>query len=168
MNKKTIIGTSALALLLASLASPAWSGNKFANVKATAECTLDGTILTVTVGIEVTKTNEDQVPEVGTVDVVLEQHTAGISGWPEVAGSAQSVDVDQVFTDGIEGDTATVATFDYPDSDPLVPNICDLVSLDANAVRAVVDVEIENANANQRNGQGTSHLARCISFANPC
>ena len=72
----------------------ALAGNKFANVKATAECTLNGTGLTVTAGIEVTKTNTDQPPFVGDVKVVLEEHTAGTPGWPEVFGSMQMLTID--------------------------------------------------------------------------
>jgi len=161
--------TAAATFAALGFSTPVSAGNKFANVKATALCTpaSDG-VLTVEAGIEVTKTNEDQKPFVGTVTVFLEQHTPGAPGWPRILNSTQTAEVNADFTDGMEGDTATVATFDYPNLDPIVDHICALVDVEANAIRAVVEVEVENANENQRGGQGTLHLARCISFANPC
>ncbi|MDH3512162.1 MAG: hypothetical protein OER85_15025 [Gammaproteobacteria bacterium] len=168
-------------LALATFSYSGWAvaGNNFANVKATAECTpAEPTdALTVLVGLVQTKDGSID-PAVGNVTVYLEEHVRGVPKFSEVTDSAIMVDkmatVFQFLT-GDQGDTVDVHAFDYsnictgdilPDPDDLNPPDFTINS-DANAIRAVVEVEVTNSNTNRRNQLGV-HTARCISFPNPC
>ncbi len=138
-----------------------WAGNPFfSNVTANALCTVDGTDVLVDAGL-IQKDVPSSGPVVDQVTFFLEQHFPKRSGWESIAASFVTVDFDpnEVFDLLPAGERYEVATHDYLDA-------CSLVDGSANAVRAVVQITVLNANTKRPGGQVLT--GRCISFPNPC
>ena len=130
----------------------------FANVSADAQCTVTGTDAMVDAGL-IQKDAPSSGPFVSTVGFSLEQHFPNQNDWKPVAGTQVTVAVNTAFPLKPAGERYDVATNDYV-------GVCSQVSPAANAVRAVVQITVDNANP-KRPG-GLIHTGRCISFPNPC
>jgi len=153
---------AAVVALTLGFAGLGWAANpNYANVIANAECTVDGDDVMVEAFLE-QKEKLGPGPEVGLVTFVLEQHIPGAPKFQEVFGSNADVHVDNAFPEMPAGESVSVAPYDYAD-------ICTAFTIDpnANAIRAVVAVEVLNSNPNRGN-DGLVHTGRCISFPNPC
>lgn len=151
-----------LLILAASLvfgSQIAWTGNPiFANVTASAENVVAGTDVIVDAGL-IQKDTPSSGPFVSTVTFSLEQHFPNEKFWSEVAGSSVVDNVNTTFDLLPAGERYDVATNDYDD-------ICGLVDPGANAVRAVVQITVDNAN-DKRPG-GNTFTGRSTGFPNPC
>lgn len=160
MRIRTCTGTLALALI----ALPAWAQQgPFANVTANAECTVvtdDSTDLLVSALLEQKTKPGPGIYEVGRVSFFLEQKISGNPKFMRVDGSFVEEPISDSFPEVAAGDDVEVATHLYQD-------VCSL-SIDpaANAIRAVVEVEVLNANPNRP--AGLIHTGRCVSVPNPC
>jgi len=165
MDKKMTFYASALAIYLALLAAPAAAGGPkpdSANVDANANCLVtDGTVdkdVMVTAILE-QKAKIGPAPDVGDVRYILQQHIRGQSGWVQIDEATDYVGASFPFPTPAGGETVEVDTHDFL-------NICSLLDASANAIRAVVEVEVTNSN-DQRNTRQI-HTGRCISLPNPC
>ena len=137
----------------------AWAGKPlFANVSANAVCTVDGTDVLVDAGL-IQKDAPSSGPDVSTVVFSLEQHFPKQKDWNTVGGTVVTQAVNQDFDLLDAGERYDVATWTYV-------GVCSLVNPDANAVRAVVQITVDNANP-KRPG-GLVFTGRCVSFPNPC
>jgi hypothetical protein len=166
-----LVGFFAIALALSAV--PANANPPFANVIAKAECVVnetDGVVDVTVLAILEQKEKIGPAPEVGLATVVLEEHIRRQPKFQEVEGSLQEHDFTQTdqsagtpfpFLTPAEGETVEVHIFEYE-------NICASFGIDpdANAIRAVVEIEVLNSNDKRKAGQ--IHTGRCISFANPC
>ena len=131
----------------------------FANVSADAQCTVTGTDVMVDAGL-IQKDVPSSGPVVSQVVFSLELHFPNQRDWQPLAGTVVTQSGIQTFPLKPAGDRYDVATQDYV-------GICSQgVSPAANAVRAVVQITVDNANP-KRPG-GLIHTGRCISFPNPC
>jgi hypothetical protein len=156
--------SAAVALTFAALAFAglSWAANpNYANVIANAECTVDGDDVLVEAFLE-QKEKLGPGPQVGVVTFTLEQHIRNVPQFQMVFGSDIDEPVSHTFAEMPAGESVSVATHDYED-------ICTtfLIDPNANAIRAVVEVEVLNSNPN-RGKEGVIHTGRCISFPNPC
>ena len=137
----------------------AWAGKPlFANVTVDAECTVTGADVLVDAGLT-QKDAPSSGPVVSQVVYILEQHFPKQKDW---------------FPVGIP----VVVTFSPPETFALLEpgqrydvdtedlGVCGVVSPGANAVRAVVEITVKNANP--KRPAGLIHTGRCISFPNPC
>jgi len=147
----------AVSLLLSSQVALAGK-TFFANVKADAICTVIDTDVMVDAGLVQTDAPSSG-PIVSTAMFSLEQHFPNTNFWVPVGGSEVTVDVSTAFDLLPAGERYDVATQDYLGA-------CSLISPDANAVRAVVQITVDNANPRRPSGQ--VFTGRCISFPNPC
>ncbi len=95
--------------------------------------------------------------------VVLWEHTRKPNSWDPIVGSGMKID--PIAGPGMPlpaGELYPVGTVTYE-------SICSaLFQVDptANAIRAVVMVDVMNSNPDRK--RGTIHTGRCISFPNPC
>lgn len=154
--------SAVVALTFAALgfAGLGWAANpNYANVIANAECTVDGDDVLVEAFLE-QKEKLGPGPYVRVVTFILEQHIRNVPKFQEVFGSHYDELVEHMFPEMAAGESVSVATHDYED-------ICTIIDPDANAIRAVVEVEVSNSNPN-RGKDGVIHTGRCISFPNPC
>ena len=147
-------------LTLPSSALAQTSKPLFANVSTDAQCTVTAANVLVDAGL-IQKDAPSSGPQVSQVVFSLEQHFPNLKDWTFVVGS----NVTQTFTPPKDlpllpaGERYDVTTQTYS-------NVCSLVSPTANAVRAVVQITVDNANP-KRPG-GLIHTGRCVSFPNPC
>jgi hypothetical protein len=155
-----VICLSVVAGLVA--AGPASAGNpRFANIKTTATCTLDGGILSVDVGFVYSNLLVPGPAPVFSGEVVtLEKHVRDQPKWITIAtlfnnqwlpSAPEPVDVEVNLCSKERLAPDTGADFSFPDGFG-----------DANALRVVVTLTV--ANANPKVGTFT---ARCISFPPP-
>ncbi len=135
------------------------AGNKYANVIANAECTVYDTNVLVSALLEQKEKPGPGYYKVGKVTFILEEHFPGHPMFKKVDESTVTKDVNQKFEEVDPGEQVEVATHEYM-------NICNMVDANANAVRAVVEVEVLNSNPKRR--AELIHTGRCISFPNPC
>lgn len=154
------LAVAACGALFLGLASPALAQkDPFANVKADALCTVIGANVMVDVGL-IQKDAPSSPPVVSLVLYSWEQHFPNRPKWETVGGSA-----DHPFNPPLTFDL--LAAGERYDVDIHDQDVCSLgVSPDANAVRAVVQITVDNANL-KRSG-GSIHTSRCVSFPNPC
>lgn len=137
----------------------AWAGKPlYANVTADAECTVTETDVMVDAGL-IQKDAPSSGPVVSQVVFSLEQHFPKQKDWTLVLGSEVTQTVNETFDLLDPGERYDVATQDYV-------GVCTFVSPAANAVRAVVQITVVNANS-KRPG-GNVFTGRCVSFPNPC
>ena len=168
MNKKVRWGLSAPALAVCgflALGLPVSASAQrplFANVSADAQCTVTGSPVEVTVDAGlIQKDVPSSSPVVSSVSIRLEEHLPGQKAWSLVPGTAttQTFSPAMTFTLLPAGELYEVTTQDYQ-------GVCTQVSAAANAVRAVVQITVDNANDKRPGGQ--VFTARCTSFPNPC
>ena len=134
----------------------------FANVSADAQCTVTSTAAMKDVMVDaglIQKDTPSSGPFVSTVVFSLEQHFPNKNYWSSVDNSEVKQDVNTAFALLPAGGRYDVALQDYS-------GVCSLVSQAANAVRAVVQITVDNANT-KRPGANV-FTGRCISFPNPC
>ena len=137
----------------------AQAGNPlFANVTANALCTVDGTDVLVDAGL-IQKDAPSSGPDVSTVVFSLEQHFPNQKDWKPVGGTEVTQDVNRDFDLLPAGERYDVALQDYQ-------GVCTQISPAANAVRAVVQITVDNANTKRPGGK--VYTGRCVSFPNPC
>jgi hypothetical protein len=129
-----------------------------AKVRADAQCTLTGTDLSVNAGL-VQRDAPSSGPYVSTVTFSLEENVSGSASWSAVSGSTYSVSVNKQFDLLPAGGRYELATYDYS-------NLCALVSPSANAVRAVVQITVDNA-GNENRPDGNVFTSRC-GETSPC
>ena len=105
-------------------------------------------------------------PKVGMVTVILEQHVRNRPKFHPIGMSFREQDLANAefsFEMPAEGETVEVTTFDYMD---ICTTLAGYIDPDANAIRAVVGVQVTNSSDQRKAGQ--IHTGRCISFPNPC
>lgn len=162
-TKIALVGvfTIAFAIAVFGFTETASAGKKkFANVIANAECVIDNGNVLVTASLEQKPKAGPGTYEVGNVKFILEQHLRA-NKFETIADSRDVVPVNSSFDEVDEGESVDVASLLYED-------ICSALDVDpeANALRAVVEVEVTNSNPKRKAGQ--IHTGRCISFPNPC
>ncbi len=159
-----------MALTFAALgfAGLSWAGNPhYANVIANAECTVSGGAgapvnVLVTASLEQKPAPGPGTYVVGNVAFILEQHLKA-NNFESIDSSLKLVPINASFDEVDEGESVDVATANYTDicNDPNFT-----INPEANAIRAVVEVEVLNSNPKRK--AELIHTGRCISFANPC
>jgi len=149
---KIVMFMVAVSLLLGSQVAEAGKP-VYANVTVDAVCTVTGTDVSVDAGL-IQKDVRSSGPIVSTATFSLEQHYPNQNFWVPIDGSAVTVDVNTAFDLLAAGGRYAVATQGYS-------GLCSQVTPDANAVRAVVNITVDNSNKGVFTG-------RCVSFPNPC
>jgi len=91
----------------------------------------------------------------------LEQKLPGNPKFVQVPGSDRLELVGASFDEVAAGEQVEVATHQY---DAICNNLG--IDPDANAIRALVEIEVLNANPARKGG--LIHTGRCLSFPNPC
>ena len=163
MNRVNRMLMAGLAVALALAAGSAWAQENaskplFANVSANAQCTVTGAEVTVNAGL-IQKDVASSGPVVSTVVFSLEQHFPNQKDWNVVGGTVATETVNTAFPLKAAGERYDVVTHNYL-------GVCSQVSPAANAVRAVVQITVDNANP--KRPAGLIHTGRCVSFPNPC
>lgn len=149
-----------LAVLLSSVALISLAhatSDLTSKVGADAQCTVTGTDFAVNAGL-IQKDAPSAGPYVSTVTFSLEQNLPAAGGWVAVAGSSVGVTINQQFTLLPAGGRYDVASYTYS-------NVCSLLNPGANAVRAVVQITVDNAAAHRVDGN--VFTARC-GQTSPC
>ncbi|MEK7405363.1 MAG: hypothetical protein AAB225_09665 [Acidobacteriota bacterium] len=152
-----------LALIAQSALAQQGPQGPFANVSAAAVCT----VTTTTTGTDVLVNAllvQKQKPGPGTYEVPrvtysLEQKIPGNPKFQEVGGSRVIENLGLSIPEVAAGQSVEVDSHLYE-------NVCTNLRIDprANAVRAVVEITVSNANPHR----GLDHTGRCLSFPNPC
>ena len=168
MKSKGFSTVFVFGLVAALFAAPAWGQGKrrgekvsYSHVIAKAECMVDGDDILVTAMLEQSADSGPGTYDVGGVAFVLEEWGRGKRRFQEITDSWAKMPVYLSFPEVAEGERVEVATHLYED-------VCSTLKIDpsASALRAVVQIEVLNADPNRKGG--LIHTGRCTSFPNPC
>lgn len=159
MKNVTLLGGIAMSLSLlsvsgAAMAAKGGNGGDYSNIVATAECVVDADgMLDVLVGYEL---SNDTLPIISAETLSLEKNV-----YYDTAKNKNKSEWFEVLNINLPL-AASSATANFEDV-----NLCALSdqTADANSLRAVVLLHVDNANSN--GATGSDFLARCVSFKPP-